>query len=91
MQKEEYELPITCNKDPQIISREYDDSSSPFSWGEKLLILSFNLMMLFYRIIYFHSFPWLILFFVYLNVSSGRFSQDEDSMMEIIWAFARLI
>lgn len=90
MQKEEYELPITCNKDPKIISREYDDDSSPFSCGEKLLILFFNLMMLFYRIIYFHSFQWLIFFFVYLNVKHGRFSQEEGTMEEIIWTFARL-
>ena len=40
-------------------------------------------MMLFYRIIYFHSFQWLIFFFVYLNVKFGRFQQEET--IEVIW------
>ena len=56
MQKDEYELPVTCNKDPKIISREWDKKDSPYSFCDKLLILFFNIMMCFYRIIYFHSF-----------------------------------
>lgn len=85
MQKDEYELPITSHKDPKIINRDYDDEgNSRFSCTDKLLILLFNLMTLFYRIIYFHSFQFLIFFFVYLNVKFGRFKQEEDVTIEEI-------
>ena len=83
MQKDSYELPITSNKDPKIINRAYDESTSPFSCIDKLFILLFNLMILFYRIFYFHSFQWLIFFFVYLNVKFGRFTQEGGGYEEI--------
>ena len=72
------ELPITNFKDAKILSRK-SDKKSKFTFFDKILILLYNLVILFYRIFYFHHFQWVIFYFVYLNVKYGTFvSNAED-------------
>ena len=49
------ELPITNFKDAKILSSK-NDKGSILTFFDKVLILIYNLVILFYRILYFHHF-----------------------------------